>query len=251
MKRKIVNWSWEDPAAQDSFIKWRGMPDEAETRSEVDSMERLARLQPPLAILDVGCGTGRHAVEFYKRGYDVRGIDVADNYLKIAIQRAQTENLAISFERKRGSELREQAAYDFVYAYFHTLGFMNDDELKLHFYKIFEALKPGGKFLMRTAGPKITPKTSPTKVRNWSEKENEFILSEKYIEDGYRYENCIVINTERQEIVEFREKQKAFSLEAVLALLSGAGFTTIQCFQDLSGAAADAEKFGVYCCLKS
>jgi hypothetical protein len=127
---------------------------------------------------------------------------------------------------------------------------MNEDELKTHFTKIFETLKTGGKFFLRTAGPKITPNTSTEKIKNWGEKENEFILSEKYIENGFRYENCIVINISNNEIVEYREKQRAFSLDDEIEVLRSAGFRDIMCYQDLNGVEATEEKFGIYCCIK-
>jgi 2-polyprenyl-3-methyl-5-hydroxy-6-metoxy-1,4-benzoquinol methylase len=108
MQRKIINWIWEDKNAQESFIKWQGMPDETETKSEVRYIEKLVSIKPPLKILDIGCGTGRHAIEFYKRGYIVDGIDVAENYLNIALERAKREDLDIKFELMRGSDLQEK-----------------------------------------------------------------------------------------------------------------------------------------------
>jgi len=42
-------------------------------------------LKPGAAILDVGCGTGRHSVELAKRGYKVTGIDLSAEMLKEAL----------------------------------------------------------------------------------------------------------------------------------------------------------------------
>ena len=39
-------------------------------------------------ILDLGCGTGRHAVEFAKRGFDVTGVDFSEAMLSRARERA-------------------------------------------------------------------------------------------------------------------------------------------------------------------
>jgi len=38
------------------------------TLAEVDFMIEHLRLAPGMRVLDVGCGTGRHAVELAKRG---------------------------------------------------------------------------------------------------------------------------------------------------------------------------------------
>lgn len=46
-------------------------------------------------ILDVGCGTGRYAFEFLKRGArHVLGIDIAENMLAVCRQRAEAEGVS-------------------------------------------------------------------------------------------------------------------------------------------------------------
>ena len=81
MRRRLINWTWEDTEAQKSFLEWQGMPDEKQTNNEVSMIETILNVQPPLKMLDIGCGTGRHSIEFARRGYEVKGIDVI-NLLK-------------------------------------------------------------------------------------------------------------------------------------------------------------------------
>lgn len=250
MKRKLVNWTWENTEAQESFLEWQGMPDEKQTNNEVSMIEAILNVQPPLKILDIGCGTGRHSIEFARRGYEVTGIDVAETYLKQAIERAEKCNLNIEFRLERGSEIKEQNTYDFAIAYYHTLGFMEEEELNTHLFNICKSIKKGGKFLLRSAGPKIIPNMNQDKIRNWAEKNNTFILSEKFIENGYRIEKCITIDIVKDEIIEYEEKQRAFSLGDVINLLRQAGFSKVDCYRELDGRVATAEEFGVYVCLK-
>jgi SAM-dependent methyltransferase len=49
-------------------------PVESESEALVRSLARRG-VRPPAQVLDVGCGTGRYAIELARRGYDVRGID--------------------------------------------------------------------------------------------------------------------------------------------------------------------------------
>lgn len=250
MKRKLINWTWENTESQKSFLDWQGMPDEKQTSNEVSMIENILNIYPPLKMLDIGCGIGRHSIEFARRGYDVKGIDVAETYLKQAIEKSKELNLNITFEFKRGSQITEQDTYDFAIAYYHTLGFMDDNELQIHFSNIYKAIKTDGKFLLRTAGPQIIPNIKQEKIRNWGEKNNQFILSEKYIEDGYRIENCITIDTIKDEITEYQEKQRAFSLNDIINLLNSCGFLKVDCYKDLNDSIATDEEFGLYVCTK-
>src|SRR3972149_3063131 len=43
-------------------------------------------------ILDVGTGTGKQAFAFAKRGYDVTGIDLSEDMLKVAAKKNKYEN---------------------------------------------------------------------------------------------------------------------------------------------------------------
>lgn len=52
-------------------------------------IENILNICPPLKMLDIGCGTGRQSVEFSRRGYDVKGIDVAEIYLYKASEKSK------------------------------------------------------------------------------------------------------------------------------------------------------------------
>ena len=160
VRRRKIEWKWEDPDAQQSFVDWAGdgrWPSRERSSSEVDAVERLVGLVPPARILDVGCGNGRHALEFARRGYQVTGIDIASTYLDEARATASKQMLSVHFRLQRGSGLRDEGVYDFALAFDHTLGFMPDAELHEHLCRIRSALKSPGSFLLVQAGPRIAP----------------------------------------------------------------------------------------------
>ena len=251
MKHKTVYWKWEDPDAQKSFVQWQGFPDQQVTKEEVDNIIALTGITDlSLKILDLGCGTGRHSIEFANRGYNVVGIDVAETYLSEAKSKAKELNLNINFRLQRGSDLKEKEVFDFILAYYHTLGFMSCGELDLHFRNIYDALNSKGLFFLRTAGPQFIPGRDFKNIKNWAENNNKFILSEKYFDNGYRVEKCIEIDTINDEIIEYIEKQKAFSFEEVKNILKKSGFKKLKCYKDLSGKAANPQEFGIYVSFK-
>jgi len=58
-------------------------------------------------VLDLGCGTGGHALILSSRGYKVTGIDRSEDMLKIAKKRAHDENLVNKREIKRTGLLEQ------------------------------------------------------------------------------------------------------------------------------------------------
>ena len=61
------------------------------TVQEVDHVIAALGLVPPERVLDVGCGTGRHALELARRGIEVHGIDISQRFVDIARSRAGDE----------------------------------------------------------------------------------------------------------------------------------------------------------------
>jgi len=54
------------------------------TTGEVDFIEKEINQNMETKILDIDCGTGRHAIELAKRGYNVTGVDLSENMLNKA-----------------------------------------------------------------------------------------------------------------------------------------------------------------------
>ena len=251
MKRKIVHFTWEDEDAQAAFAEWCPSPDASATSGEVDQIESFMGLAPPLRVLDVGCGNGRHSIELARRGYQVVGIDVAKRFLAEAEDHLASSGLHVEFRLQRASELQESGVYDFAFAYWHTIGFMNNVEIDRHFSAVCRALKPGASFLYVFQGPRLIPgREGDEPTRNWREEDGKFILSRKTFRNGHRDEYCVVIDTNAGDVIEYEEHQKAIGYEQLLDHLKSAGFCSVQAYKDFERNPASAEDFSVFVCQK-
>lgn len=251
MIRRVVNWVWEDEDAQKVFREWSPFPDRYAASRMVDRIENFLEISPPLDILDVGCGNGRHAIELCQRGHTVKAIDVAKLYLDEAKRLAEQVGVSVDFHLQRGSALTETAAYDVVLALDHVIGFMSTEEVVKHFAAIYRSLRHGGVFLYTFQGPRHIParELGPEHpVKNWGENDGRFILSEKCYSDGCREERNIVIDTNTGEIVEYFEYQRAYGLQVVVNLLEEAGFLSVQVYNNFDREPASNADFFVFVC---
>jgi SAM-dependent methyltransferase len=84
----------------------------ANTLAEVDFV--IAELQLPAGgwLLDIGCGTGRHAVELAKRGYQVTGVDISEGMLAEARQAAQAAGVALDLIHADATRFTAARQYD-------------------------------------------------------------------------------------------------------------------------------------------
>jgi SAM-dependent methyltransferase len=99
-------------------------------------------------VLDVGCGTGLHAVLLAERGYDVVGLDVAERAVELARGRAAASGVGVVFVVGDALCLSARspvlgAAFDSVLdiGLFHVL---QPDERPAYAASLAAAVRPGG-----------------------------------------------------------------------------------------------------------
>lgn len=253
MRRKVVGRAWEKRDVREVVAEDIRFPDANRSAKDVDAIEDFAGLNPPLDILEVACGIGRYAIEFAKRGYRVVAIENDKRFLDQAEQAAREANVAVEFRSQLAADLTEKSHFDFVLAQWHVIGFMTNEEIKKHFSNIHATLKPGCSFLYVFQGPRMVPSgkgEDVAPVRNWTEQDGKFILTEKSVQAGIPDEYSIVIDTEAGEIIEYRERKVALGYTDVLNYLKGAGFKLVKGYRDFAKSPATSEDFSIFVCQK-
>lgn len=124
------------------------------TVREVDFLLEELSLAPGAAMLDVGCGTGRHSIELAKRGFAMTGLDLSTEMLARATEAAKTAKVQVEWIQSDATQFSFPAKFDAAICLcegaFGLLG-QGDDPIEQPLAilrNIARCLKPGAKTVM-------------------------------------------------------------------------------------------------------
>ncbi len=99
-------------------------------------------------VLDLGCGTGGHAVKLASRGYQVTGVDISEEMLARAEQKATAVERAPRFVRADIRSFSLADSFDAAIAMFAVMSYQTtDDELVAAIRAVRAHLADGGLFV--------------------------------------------------------------------------------------------------------
>jgi len=143
-------------------------------------------------VLDLGCGTGRHAGELVKLGYQVHGVDFSKEMLEKAKLIDGGGNLRFSQGDIR--KIRLNKKFDVVTALFHVISYQtaNQDILST-FTTAYEHLNDGGIFLFDCwYGPAVLTERPEVRVKRLKNEHTEITrIAEPVM---YENENRVDVN---------------------------------------------------------
>jgi SAM-dependent methyltransferase len=119
------------------------------TEQEVAFLVDALGLEPGESVLDVGCGPGRHALELARRGIDVVGLDLSDDFIALARDAAASDGLQARFEVGDVREVTFDAEFDAVVCLCQGgFGLLGGRDEPRAFQRIAAALRPGGRLAL-------------------------------------------------------------------------------------------------------
>lgn len=124
------------------------------TLAEVRFIKELFGLPPGSAILDMGCGTGRHAIELAREGFRVTGVDLSEGMLAQARLAATATGVKLELVRADATTWRRAGEFDAAICLceggFGLIG--SDEDPERHDFAILEnvacSLKSAAPFLL-------------------------------------------------------------------------------------------------------
>ena len=199
------------------------------TGSEVDRALNMLRPLGTERILDLACGSGRHALELARRGFEVVGADISSELIEIANRAAAAEpELPVRFLEADLRELALEDEFDLVLNLNDgAVGYLESDEENLRtFQTIARALRPGGRNLVQL--PNVLYARENLPQRSWIPSasmvelvEHRWNKRDSYMEGAMipiRF-GAVLEDLERR--IEFR--QRLYSAEELAAIYESVG----------------------------
>jgi SAM-dependent methyltransferase len=138
---------WTVGFFDDPYTELFPFPDDAQTDAEVEGLLRVLPA-PPVRVLDVACGQGRHSIRLAQHGFDVVGVDTTASFLAAARADAQQSEASVEFLELDMRELAYEDEFDVALSLFTAWGYFDDDTNQHVLDRIAAALRPGGLLLM-------------------------------------------------------------------------------------------------------
>ncbi len=136
---------------------------------EVNYVDNLIKssLKSAKTLLDLGCGTGKHAELFCEKGYHVHGVDLSHEMLKIAQTRTLNKQNKLQFTHSNIQELNLNQQFDVVVSLFHVMSYQNSNEALIQAFEVAKQhLKQGGIFIFDFwYGPAVLTDLPETRVK--------------------------------------------------------------------------------------
>ncbi|HLV43732.1 MAG TPA: class I SAM-dependent methyltransferase [Aggregatilineales bacterium] len=206
---------------------------------QVEQVLALAGMEPPVRVLDMPAGVGRHALEFARLGCTVTAVDRTAAYLNRARAQAEELGLKIEFVQSDMRAFEREGAFDLAVNLFTSFGYFDDqaDDLQV-LRNFYTSLRPGGVFVMDMMGKEVLARIF--QARDWRELEDgTLLLEERKVQQDWSWmENrwILIRNGERRD---FPLSHRLYGATGLKALLQQAGFQNIRMYGDLGGDAYD------------
>lgn len=185
--------------------------------TEAEFVHQLIQTHRPQArsILELGCGTGLHAVLLAERGYTLHGVDLSESMLQQAEERRNglAEALAGRLQFSPGDvrTVRIPQTFDVVVSLFHVVSYqITNQDLRSAFETAKAHLKPGGVFIFDCwYGPTVLSDRPTVRVKRLE----DAAISVTRIAEPVIYPNENRVDVHYQILIQDRKTQELEALK--------------------------------------
>ena len=142
-------------------------------KAEADYIHALIKQFAPHSktLIDLGCGTGNHAFEFERLGYEVTGVDLSSQMVAIANDNKEKNNSIILFSEGDIRTYRDTKKYDVVVSLFHVMSYQtSNDDLEKAFLTAKTLMAADGVFIFDCwYGPGVLNDIPTSRTKNFED----------------------------------------------------------------------------------
>lgn len=144
-----TNW-WKDFFHGVALDFWRAVVSDQQTSAEAEFIQKQLQLTDGAKLLDVPCGNGRLSIELARRGFQLRGVDIASEFIAEAKTAATEAGVKVDFHERDMRDLPWIDELDGAFCFGNSFGYL-DDQGNADFLKaVCRGLQPGAKFVIDT-----------------------------------------------------------------------------------------------------
>jgi len=192
----------------------------------------------PKRLLNIACGTGAIDIILSNKGYDMSGIDLAFEMLMWAKKKADARGINLNLWQQDMRQLTVAKPFDAALCLYDSINYIvTEEDLKLVFDKVYDALVPDGMFIFDVTTEYNIVKhfhrqTFAENYDNFSYIwKNVYLHKDKlcktvltfFLKDGDHYHKYDELHI-----------QKIYSVDQVKDLLNDAGFKMLSAFETFS-----------------
>lgn len=196
-------------------------------------------VHPPARVLEIACGTGRHALRLESHGYQIVATDYSQDMLRAAHQRASNEQSKVDF---RFADMREisfsDPPFDAAVCLFDSIGYVQTNEsIAKTLRGIGRNVKPDGYFVFEFWHAAAMLKDfDPLRVRRWHTESGEVLrISETQLDPAKQLSHVNYTIYELNaagtyQTLKETQTNRYFLMQEMAALLSLGGWNLKNCF---------------------
>ncbi len=186
--------------------------------------------------LELGCGSGNMTLELKKMGFDIMGLDVSQEMLRVAAEKALANYMRIMFINQDMTSFQVNKSFKGVFSFCDVINYLTEEEGLLQcFNRVYSTLEAGGLFIFDISSEHKLKDVIGNNTFTKNEDDLCYIW-DNYLENSLleMYITFFVKQGRLYKRLDEKHLQRAYSAEEIIKLLSRAGFNNVKTYDDYS-----------------
>ena len=215
------------------------------------------------SILEMGCGTGRHAAFLSDKGYDITAVDASKTMLDVArasMHMPRSDTKRVEFIHGNLKNFRLDRRFDVVLSLFHVMSYQQTNEdLAAAFNTAVKHLKKDGIFFFDFwYGPAVLTEKPSVRVKQMEDRQLKITRiaepvmhhNDNIVDVNYTF---FILNKQSGNVEELKEKHRMRYLFApeIMQFLASTNLQLVEFAEWLTARSPGVDTWNVYCIAKA